>query len=66
MHSKFLGFPVGSDGKESGCEAGDLGLIPGLGRSPGGMHGNPLQYSCLKNPMVRGAWFNIYPHVNNE
>jgi len=46
----FLGFPVGSDGsKESICNA-DLGLIPGLGRSPGAGHGNPLQYSCLENP----------------
>ena len=40
----------GSDGKESACNAGDLGLIPGLGRSPGGGHGNPLQYSCLEKP----------------
>jgi len=40
----------GSDSKESACNAGDLGLIPGLGRSPGGRHSNPLQYSCLKNP----------------
>ena len=40
----------GSDSKESSCNAGDLGLIPGLGRSPGGGHGNPLQYSCLENP----------------
>ena len=46
----FLGFPGGSDGKESGCNAGDLGLISGSGRSPGGGHGNPLQYSCLENP----------------
>ena len=44
------GFPGGSDGKESTCNAGYLGLIPGLGRSPGGGHGNPLQYSCLENP----------------
>jgi len=50
------GFPGGSDCKESACNAGDLGLIPGLGRSPGGGHGNPLQYSCLENPMNRGAW----------
>ena len=48
--SVFLGFPGGSDGKESACNAGDLGLIPGLGRSPGGGHGKPLQYSCLENP----------------
>ena len=46
----FLGFPGGSDSKESACNVGDLGSIPGLGRSPGGGHGNPLQYSCLENP----------------
>ena len=46
----FLCFPCGSDGKESACNVGDLGSIPGLGRSPGGGHGNPLQYSCLGNP----------------
>ena len=46
----FLSFPGGSDGKESTCNAGDLGLIPGLGRSPGRGHGNPLQSSCLENP----------------
>ena len=46
----------GSDGKESACNAGDLGLIPGLGRSPGEGNGNPFQYSCLKNSMDRGAW----------
>ena len=51
-----IGFPSGSDGKESACNAGDPGLIPGLGRSPGGGNGNPLQYSCLENPMDRGAW----------
>ena len=44
-----MGFPGGPDGKESACNAGDLGLIPGLARSPGGGHGNPLQYSCLEN-----------------
>ena len=44
-----MGFPGGSDGKESACSAGDLGSIPGLGRSPGRGHGNPLQYSCLEN-----------------
>ena len=48
--SVFLGFPGGLVGKESACNAGDLGLIPGLGISPGGRHGNPLQYSCLENP----------------
>ena len=46
----FLGFPGGSDGKESACYEGALGLIPELGRSPGGGHGNPLQYSYLENP----------------
>ena len=45
-----MGFPGGSDGNESACNVGDLGSIPGLGRSPGGGHGNPLQYSCLKDP----------------
>ena len=44
------GFRRGSDGKDSTCSAGDLGLIPGLGRFPGEGHGNPLQYSCLENP----------------
>ena len=44
------GFPGGSDGKESACHVGDLGSIPGLGRSPGGGHGNSLQYTCLENP----------------
>ena len=46
----LLGFRSGSDSKESACDVGDLGLIPGLGRSPGGGHGTPLQYSCLENP----------------
>ena len=46
----ILGFPGGSVSKESACKAGDLGLIPGSGRSPGGGYGNPLQYSCLGNP----------------
>ena len=49
----FLG---GSDGKESTCNAGDLGLIPGLGRSPGGGNGNPLQYSFLENPHGQRSW----------
>ena len=51
-----MGFPDGSDSKESACNEGDPGLIPGLGRSPGEGNGNPLQYSCLENPMDRGAW----------
>ena len=49
-------FPAGSDGKESACNAGDAGLIPGLGRSPRGGHNNPFQYSCLEKPMDQGAW----------
>ena len=49
-------FPGGSDGKESACNVGDLGSISGLGRSPGGGCGNPLQYSCLENFMDRGGW----------
>ena len=52
----YLGVPGDSDAKESAFNAGDLGLIPGLGRCPGGGRGNPLQYSCLENPMDRGAW----------
>ena len=46
----FMGFPGGSDGKESACNVGDLVWIPGFGRSPGGGYGNPFQYSCLENP----------------
>ena len=53
---KLWGFPGGSDGKESACNAGDPGSIPGLGRSHGGGNGNPLQYSCLENSMEREAW----------
>ena len=53
---RCLGFPGGSDGKESACNVGDLGSIPGLGRSPGEGNGNPLRYPCLENPMDRGAW----------
>ena len=54
-----MGFSCGSAGKESTCNVGDLGLIPGLGRSPGEGNGNPLQYSCLESPMDRGAWWPI-------
>ena len=53
------GFLNGSDSKESACNArhvGGAGSIPGLGKSPGGGHGNTLQYSCLENPVDRGAW----------
>ena len=49
-------FPGGSDGNEPACSAGDPGLIPGSGRSPGEGNGNLLQYSCLENPMDRRAW----------
>ena len=52
-----MGFPGGSEVKASACNAGDLGLIPGLGGSPGEGNGNPLQYSCLENPMAGGAWW---------
>ena len=48
--------PSGSDGKESICNEGDMGSIPGLGRDPGGGNGHPLQYSGLENSMNRGAW----------
>ena len=51
-----MGFPGGSDGEESACNAGDPGSILGSGRSPGVGNGNPIQYSCLENPMDRGAW----------
>ena len=53
----FLGFPGGSDGKEPVRNAGDPGSIPGLGGSPGEGNGTTLQYSCLENPMDRGAWW---------
>ena len=54
------GFPGGSDGEESACNVGDLGLIPGSRRSPRERNGNALQYSCLENPMDRGAWWAIH------
>ena len=53
---KVAGLPGGSVGKESACNVGNLCSTPGLGRSPGGGHGNPLQYSCLENFMDRGVW----------
>ena len=56
LPSSFLGFPGVWVGKESACNAGDAGSTPGSGRSPGGRHGNPLWYSCLKNPLDKGAW----------
>ena len=60
MSLSGFNFPGGSDGKESAFNAGDAedtGSIPGIGRSPGGGHGNPLQHPCLENPMDRGAWW---------
>ena len=56
MHAAAVGFPVGSNGKESAANAGAAVLIPKWGRSPRGGNGKPLQYSCLGNPMDRGAW----------
>ena len=57
LANKGMGFPGGSDGKESACNAGDLDSIPESGRSPVEGKGYPLQYSCLGNPMNRGAWW---------
>ena len=62
----FKDFPGGSGGKASAYNAGDLGLIPGSGRSPGEGNGNPLQYSCLENPMDRGAWLATCPWGHKE
>ena len=62
----LLGFRGGASVKNPPANAGDIrdvGLIPGLGRSPGGGHGNPLQYSCLKNPMDRGGWWAMAHRV---
>ena len=58
MHKSYItqGFPGGSEGKAPACNAGDPGWIPGSGSSPGEGNGNPLQYSCLENPMDRAAW----------
>ena len=59
-------FPGGSNGKESACNAGDQGSIPELGRSPGEGNGNPLQYSCVENPMDGGAWWAVVHGVAKE
>ena len=61
----LLDFP-GSDGKESACNVGDLGLIPGLGRTPGGGHGNALQYSCLENPHGQRSLAGYSPWGHKE
>ena len=60
------GFPGGSEVKASACNEGDLGSIPGSGRSPGEGNGNPLQYSCLENPMDGGAWWATVHGVTKE
>ena len=57
MVLKYFKLPLWLDSKESACNVRDMSSIPGLGRSPGGGHGNPHQYSCLENPMDRGAWW---------
>ena len=63
VYASIRGFPHSSVSKVSACNAGNLGLIPGLGRSPGEGHGNLLQDSCLENPMGRGAWQATVPGV---
>ena len=64
--SNYQGFPGGSEVKASACNVGDLGSIPGLGRSPGEGNGNPFQYSCLENPMNRGAWWGTVHGVTKS
>ena len=70
MLQQKKGFPSGSVVKShyivSPCNVGDVDLIPGLGRSSGGGYGNPLQYSCLENPMDRGAWWATVHGVSEE
>ena len=62
-HLFTTGFPGGSDSKESACNVGDLGSIPGSRRSLVEVHGNPLQYSSLEDPMDRGTWWATVPGV---
>ena len=62
----MMGFPGGSDSKESTCSVGHVGSIPGLGRSPGGGHGNPLEYSCLENPHGWGSLVDYSPQGHRE
>ena len=64
--SLVMCFPSGSDGKESACNAGDQGLIPGLGRSPGEEHGNPLQYPCLENHFMLLFYVFIYGYAGSS
>ena len=59
-------FPGGSDSEESTCNVGDLGSMPGLGRSPGEGNGNPLQYSYLENSVDRGAWQAVVHRVTKS
>ena len=66
MSKKICGLPRWLSGKEPVCHAGDVGSIPGLGRSPGKGNGNPLQYSCLGNPKDRGAWQVIAHEIPKE
>ena len=61
-----MGLPYSSDGKESLCNSGDPGSIPGSGRFPGEENGSPLQYSCLENPMDIGTWWAIVPGVTES
>ena len=61
-----LGFPGGSDSRESACNARDLGLTPRWGRCPGDGNGYPLQYSCLENPMDRGAWWATVHNITKS
>ena len=66
LKKKNWDFPGGSDSKASAYNVGDLGSIPGSGRSPGEGNGNPLQYSCLENPMDRGTWWATVHGVAKE
>ena len=62
----MLGFPGGSGGEEPTCNVGDLGSSPGLGRSPGGRHGDPLQYYCLENPHGQRSLVGYGPWIHKE
>ena len=66
MYHSLIGFPGGSVVKNPPANAGDAGLIPGLGRAPGEGNGNPIQYSCLENPMDKGAWWAIVYGIAKE
>ena len=66
IRNSSMGFPAGSDSKESACSAGDLGPVSGSGRSPGEGNGKPLQYSCLENSMDRGAWLTTLQSMGSQ